>query len=55
MLALAFWLFVVPGLAFIAFCFMLIGAYFPEKTITVGYILADAAVSVAKQIFTVLV
>ena len=55
MLALAFWLFVVPGLAFIAFCFMLIGAYFPEKTIAVSHILAEAAVNVVKQIFTVLV
>ena len=51
---LAFWLFIVPGLAFLAFCFMLLGAFFPQKTIAVGGALVDAVVMAAKQIFTVI-
>lgn len=48
-------LFVVPGLVFLAFSFMLLGAFFQSQTLAIGGILWGAVVSTVKQIFTVLV
>jgi len=51
---LVFWIFIVPGLCLLGFGFMLIGAYFPEKTLAVGSVLMNAVVTTVQQIITVI-